>query len=182
MINPSLLKGDLQGWTEFQTGDCNAVILVSYQGLVALEPLFNESEFAEQVTAFSSAGIKPLSAGQRSIWSQRISAALANPGLVKELPLDLRGTPFQLAVWSALLEIPRGKTLSYAQLARAIGKPKAVRAVGSACGANPLPFLVPCHRILRSDGSLGGFAFGSTMKQQLLDREKVEGKKPYEHF
>ncbi|GLR65293.1 MULTISPECIES: methylated-DNA--[protein]-cysteine S-methyltransferase [Marinospirillum] len=173
MIKSSLLKGELQGWAEFQTGDCNAIILVSSKGLVALEPFFNDADFAEQLTAFSLAGIEPLSAGQRISWSQRLSAALVNSALIKDLPLDLRGTAFQLAVWSALLEIPKGKTLSYAQLAAALGKPKAVRAVGTACGANPIPFLVPCHRVLRSDGSLGGFAFGLTMKQQLLERENA---------
>ena len=177
MIKPSLLTGDLLGWAEFQTGDCNAVILVSYKGLVALEPFFNDADFTEQLEVFSLAGIEPLSAGQRISWSQRISAALANSALIKELPLDLQGTPFQLAVWSELLNIPKGETVSYAQLAAKLGKPKATRAVGTACGANPLPFLVPCHRVLRRDGSLGGFAFGLTMKQQLLDREKVEGKK-----
>lgn len=173
MIKSSLLKGELQGWAEFQTGDCNAIILVSSKGLVALEPFFNDADFAEQLTTFSLAGIEPLSAGQRISWSQRLSAALVNSALIKDLPLDLRGTAFQLAVWSALLEIPKGKTLSYAQLAAALGKPKAVRAVGTACGANPIPFLVPCHRVLRSDGSLGGFAFGLTMKQQLLERENA---------
>lgn len=173
MIKPSLLTGDLLGWAEFQTGDCNAIILVSSKGLVALEPFFNEADFTEQLTAFSSAGIEPLSAGQRIRWSQRISEALVNPSLIKDLPLDLHGTPFQLAVWSELLKIPKGETLSYAQLANKLGKPKAARAVGSACGANPIPFLVPCHRVVASDGGLGGFAFGLIMKQQLLERENA---------
>lgn len=174
MIKPSLLTGDLLGWAEFQTGDCNAVILVSCKGLVALEPFFNDADFTEQLAAFSLAGIEPLSAGQRISWSQRISAALVNPNLVKDLPLDLKGTDFQLAVWSELLKIPKGEMISYAQLAAKLGKPKAIRAVGTACGANPIPFLVPCHRVVRSDGSLGGFAFGLTMKQQLLEKERNE--------
>lgn len=177
MINIALLQGELLSWAEIQLPDFKAIILVSSKGLVALEPFFNDADFAEQLAAFSLARIEPLSAGQRISWSQRISAALVNPALIKDLPLDLQGTPFQLTVWSALLNISKGETLSYSQLAAKVGKPKAVRAVGSACGANPIPFLVPCHRILRSDGSLGGFAFGLAMKQQLLDREKVDGKK-----
>lgn len=173
MIKPSLLTGELKGWAEFQLGNFKAVILVSCKGLVALEPFFNAADLVEQRAAFTAAGIKPLSAAEAASWAERIQAALNNEALIDKLPLDLRGTTFQLAVWLELLKIPKGETLSYAQLAAKVGKPKAVRAIGSACGANPIPFLVPCHRILRSDGSLGGFAFGLTMKQQLLERENA---------
>lgn len=179
MIKTSLLKGELKGWAEIQLEAFKAVILVSSKGLVALEPFFynkeaGKVEFSNQLAAFAAAGIKPLAVDEASYWSSVINEALANPSLLDKLPLDLRGTPFQLAVWSALLAIPKGETLSYAQLAAKVGKPKAVRAIGSACGANPIPFLVPCHRILRSDGSLGGFAFGLAMKQALLEKEKEE--------
>lgn len=182
MINIALLKGELLGWAEIQLPDFKAIILVSPKGLVALEPFFYTAEVAEkqwsdQLASLAKAGIKPLTAKLSAEWSQRINQALAKETLIKDLPLDLQGTPFQLAVWAALLNIPKGETLSYSQLAAKVGKPKAVRAIGSACGANPIPFLVPCHRILRSDGSLGGFAFGLMMKQALLNREKVEGKK-----
>jgi methylated-DNA-[protein]-cysteine S-methyltransferase len=87
--------------------------------------------------------------------------------------LDLSfGTPFQQKVWRAMLAIPRGQTRSYAWIAKKIGKPKAVRAVGAACGANPVPIVVPCHRVVASDGSLGGFGGGLALKKQLL---KLEG-------
>ncbi len=86
--------------------------------------------------------------------------------------LLMRGTPFQHAVWQRIAAIPRGKTISYAQLALMIGKPKAVRAVGTACGANPLPLLVPCHRVLGSDGRPGGFGWGLEIKERLLAFEK----------
>jgi len=89
-----------------------------------------------------------------------------------EVPLDLRGTAFQETVWAALRAIPPGETRSYAELAAAAGNPGAVRAAGSACGANPVALVVPCHRARRSDGSLGGYAWGLERKRALLDRER----------
>jgi len=87
------------------------------------------------------------------------------------LPLDVRGTAFQQAVWRELSRIPPGETLSYAALAARAGNPNAVRAVGSACGANPVAVLIPCHRAVRTDGSLGGYAWGLSIKEKLLARE-----------
>jgi methylated-DNA-[protein]-cysteine S-methyltransferase len=89
-------------------------------------------------------------------------------------PLDLSGTPFQKSVWNALRKISLGKTKSYGEIARAIGKPKAVRAVGGACGANPVPVLVPCHRVLAANKKLGGFSGGLDWKRSLLAREGVK--------
>ena len=87
-------------------------------------------------------------------------------------PLDLSGgTSFQRKVWEALLQIPAGQTESYGQLAAALGRPGAARAVGSACGANPIPLLIPCHRVLASGGGLGGFSGGLHWKRRLLARE-----------
>jgi O-6-methylguanine DNA methyltransferase len=88
-------------------------------------------------------------------------------------PLDLAGTEFQKSVWNALRKISTGKTKSYGDIARAIGKPKAVRAVGGACGANPVPVLVPCHRVLAANRKLGGFSGGLDWKRSLLAREGV---------
>lgn len=82
------------------------------------------------------------------------------------------GTPFQREVWKELCRIPIGTTISYAELAIRVGRPAAVRAVGTANGRNPLPVIVPCHRVIGSDGSLTGYAGGTTMKQQLLDHER----------
>ena len=87
------------------------------------------------------------------------------------LPLDLQGTRFQLRVWNALLRIPYGKTSSYSALARRIGSPKAARAVGSANGQNPIPIVVPCHRVVNADGGLGGYSCGLRYKKMLLDLE-----------
>ena len=89
-----------------------------------------------------------------------------------ELTFDFEGaTPFQQSVWEACLGVPAGETRTYAEIATVIHRPNAVRAVGTALGSNPIPVLVPCHRVLRTDGSLGGYAFGELVKQKLLDRE-----------
>ncbi len=89
-------------------------------------------------------------------------------------PLDWTGkTEFQKSVWRALLEISSGKTKSYGEVAKAIGNPKAVRAVGGACGANPIPVIVPCHRVLAANKKLGGFSGGLDRKRSLLARESI---------
>jgi O-6-methylguanine DNA methyltransferase len=90
-----------------------------------------------------------------------------------DLELDPRGTDFQLRVWSALREIPYGETRSYAQVARQIGHPRAVRAVGTANGANPLSLVVPCHRVIASGGKLGGYGGGLELKRRLLAMEQT---------
>jgi len=91
-----------------------------------------------------------------------------------DLPLAAEGTEFQRRTWDALCQIPYGATVSYADLARSIGKPKAVRAVGAANGRNPLPIVVPCHRVVGSDGSLTGFAAGTAIKKRLLQLEGAQ--------
>lgn len=89
-----------------------------------------------------------------------------------EIPeLVLTGTEFQKSVWKALLEIPVGKTVTYTQIATAIGRPKAVRAVGTAIGANPIAILIPCHRVVRTDGNLGGYRWGIDLKKEILRNE-----------
>jgi AraC family transcriptional regulator, regulatory protein of adaptative response / methylated-DNA-[protein]-cysteine methyltransferase len=93
------------------------------------------------------------------------------PGTGFDLPLDVRGTAFQQRVWQALRDIPAGETRSYAEVARAIGSPKSVRAVAGACAANNLAVAIPCHRVVRNDGALSGYAWGVERKRVLLDRE-----------
>ncbi len=88
-----------------------------------------------------------------------------------ELPVDVTGTAFQARVWAALREIPYGETRSYADIAEEIGEPAAIRAVGSACGANRVPLTIPCHRVIRTDGTLGGFGWGLEVKESLLASE-----------
>ncbi len=102
----------------------------------------------------------------------KILSFVAGQGNLLKLPLDIRGTVFQRRVWEELRRIPRGETRTYQQIARAIGAPAAVRAVGSACGANPVALVVPCHRAVRTDGGLGGYAWGISRKKKLLKLEK----------
>jgi len=101
----------------------------------------------------------------------KVTALIDDPARGLDLPLDIRGTAFQKRVWQALTEIPPGETSTYAALAKRIGRPKAVRAVGTACGANPLGVVVPCHRALRTDGGLGGYYWGLPRKRALLKKE-----------
>jgi len=102
----------------------------------------------------------------------RVVAAVERPHAPHDIPLDVRGTAFQERVWAELRKIPPGETRSYAQIAAAAGAPKAVRAAGSANGANHVAVLIPCHRVVRSDGTPGGYAHGTAIKQELLRRER----------
>ncbi len=110
-------------------------------------------------------------------WHRVTQTALAkiisgkSPGLLP--PLDLDGTEFQKSVWREMLKIPFGKTKSYGEIAKAIGNPKAVRAVGAACGANHIPVFVPCHRVLAANNKIGGFSSGLGWKCKLLEIEGV---------
>lgn len=101
----------------------------------------------------------------------QVIASVEQPGSRHDIPLDVQGTAFQEAIWRELRKIPSGETRSYAQIAAAAGNPKAVRAAGSANGANNVAVLIPCHRVIRSDGGLGGYAYGEDIKRELLDRE-----------
>ena len=103
---------------------------------------------------------------------EKILAFIEGQASLARLPLDIRGTVFQRRVWDELRRIPRGETRTYKDIARAIGAPAAVRAVGSACGANPVALVVPCHRAVRTDGGLGGYAWGLARKRKLLALEK----------
>ena len=101
----------------------------------------------------------------------RVVGFVEAPGLSLDLPLDVRGTAFQRRVWQALREIPAGRTATYAEIARKIGSPSAVRAVAGACAANAIAVAIPCHRVLRNDGSLSGYRWGVERKRALIDRE-----------
>jgi len=101
----------------------------------------------------------------------KIAGFIERPVLGLDLPLDIQGTAFQQSVWQALRKIPAGSTASYADIANRIGRPKAVRAVAQACGANALAVAIPCHRVVRSDGALSGYRWGVERKRALLDRE-----------
>ena len=129
------------------------------RGREELERLFPSAELVEGGTEFAAL-------------LQRVVAAVDDPASGRDIPVDVRGTAFQERVWRELRKIPPGETRSYAEIAAAAGKPRAVRAAGSANGANHVPVLIPCHCVVRSDGSLGGYAYGLEIKQKLLEREK----------
>ena len=125
---------------------------------------------ADLAARFPKAGIQPAEAAL----AQQIAAVVAlveQPGAGHDLPLDLRGTAFQRRVWQALQQIPPGQTASYAEIAAQIGAPTASRAVAGACAANALAVAVPCHRVLRADGALSGYRWGTARKAALLERE-----------
>jgi len=107
-------------------------------------------------------------------WVGRVLAYIDHPAGLLDLPLDIQGTVFQRRVWQALRDIPSGSTASYAEVATAIGQPKAVRAVAQACASNQLAVAIPCHRVVRSDGSLSGYRWGTARKAELLRRESAE--------
>jgi AraC family transcriptional regulator of adaptative response/methylated-DNA-[protein]-cysteine methyltransferase len=106
-----------------------------------------------------------------SAMAAEVVAFLESPRGGLDVPLDLRGTAFQRVVWDALLEVAPGETVSYTEIAKRIGRPDAVRAVAGAIAANPLAVVVPCHRVIRGDGSLSGYRWGVERKQRLLARE-----------
>jgi AraC family transcriptional regulator, regulatory protein of adaptative response / methylated-DNA-[protein]-cysteine methyltransferase len=101
----------------------------------------------------------------------KVVGLIEEPGVGLDLPLDIRGTAFQQRVWKALQQIPPGTTATYTDIANRIGMPKAVRAVAQACGANSLAVAIPCHRVIRNDGSLSGYRWGVDRKRALLDKE-----------
>lgn len=128
------------------------------EGHEALERRFPEAELVEGGDEFE------------ALLAQVIAAVEA-PGDFSHIPLDVKGTAFQEAVWRELRKIPLGETRTYAELAAAVGKPKAVRAAGSANGSNHVSVLIPCHRVIRTGGGLGGYAWGLGIKRKLLERE-----------
>ncbi|MEE9329146.1 MAG: methylated-DNA--[protein]-cysteine S-methyltransferase [Parvularculaceae bacterium] len=106
------------------------------------------------------------------IWVDQTLAAIDRPQLASNLPLDIQGTAFQEQVWRALQKVPAGTTATYKEVAEMIAKPSATRAVANACGANPVSVVIPCHRIVRSDGAVSGYHWGVERKRKLLTREK----------
>jgi methylated-DNA-[protein]-cysteine S-methyltransferase len=139
--------------------------VASEKGLVAVDVRKN----AKQVVTVPNASAQAILVKTK----KQLEQYFAGKRTSFEVALDLVGTEFQVRAWRALCRIPFGKTISYGQQAASIKKPKAFRAVGSANGKNPIPIIVPCHRVVASDGSLGGYSLGLKMKKQLLALEGV---------
>jgi len=144
-------------------------LVTSTRGIVCLEP---EEHALTRISRWKKEGIQVeegCSVGNRAV--QELDAYFAGRLRRFTLPLDLRGTPFQKTVWKALLDIPYGETRSYSDIARTIGRPAAVRAVGLANGANPVSIIVPCHRVIGKRGDLVGYGGGLERKRALLALE-----------
>ena len=161
----------------YALADCSlgrCLVAESERGICAI--LLGDDDaalMAELQTLFPAAQAQPADA----VFQQRIHHVIASidgRDVALSLPLDIQGTAFQQQVWQALRAIPYGETISYQQLAKAIGKPNAVRAVASACGANKLAIVIPCHRVVRGDGSLSGYRWGVSRKAQILRRESPD--------
>ena len=146
-------------------------LLIAATGKGICRLTFGEDEGALQ-RKFPNADIRP-DDGTIAPWVAAALAAITRPEAGADVPIDVRGTAFQERVWQALRKIPAGETRSYAEIAAAVGQPGAVRAVGTANGSNPVSVLVPCHRVIRSDGTLGGYGGGLPNKRILLANEGV---------
>ena len=140
-----------------------------------------ETLLQQLMAEFPRAELEPYRAAssqQLDQWIDALDAYIQNKQPRPELPLDLQGTAFQIKVWEFLLSLEDGDVISYTELAQGIDKPKAARAVASACAANRIAVLVPCHRILRGDGGLGGYRWGLARKRALLDTERLRKTSP----
>ena len=161
-------RGATIRWTTFDSPLGEMLIAATAKGICRLTFDDNEAGLKRQ---FPNATIVKDEGGMRELVEGAL-AAIERPAAAPELPIDVAGTAFQEAVWRELRKIPLGETRSYADIAAAIGQPKAVRAVGTANGDNHVAVLIPCHRVIRSDGSLGGYGGGLDRKRKLL---AVEG-------
>jgi len=160
-------RGETIRWTTFDSPLGQMLIAATSKGICRLT--FDDSE-ASLRRLFPNATIVKDDGGLKELVEGAL-AAIERPLAMPDLPLDVAGTAFQEAVWRELRKIPAGETRSYADIAAAIGAPKAVRAVGTANGDNHVCVLIPCHRVIRSDGSLGGYGGGIERKKKLLESE-----------
>jgi AraC family transcriptional regulator of adaptative response/methylated-DNA-[protein]-cysteine methyltransferase len=160
-------RGETIRWATAETDLGTMLVAATARGICRLS--FDEDETALR-RRFPKAAIAHGGAEMAEL-VRRTVAAVNAPEKPHDLPLDVHGTAFQEAVWRELQRIPAGETRSYAQIAAAVGRPAAVRAAGSANGANNVAVLIPCHRVIRADGSPGGYAYGLERKARLLARE-----------
>ena len=162
-------KGAVIHWAVVPTSLGDMLVAATAKGVCRLS--FDEGRAALE-ERFPAAKLVEGNADFAALLKQVVAAVEAPSQGFDHIPIDVKGTVFQEAVWRELRRIPAGETRSYADIAAAVGKPKAVRAAGSANGANNVAVLIPCHRVVRSDGSLGGYAYGLPIKEKLLKREK----------
>ena len=163
-------KGHTIGYCSFASPLGTVLIAATGKGLCSVK-IGERAEALERELKEEFSGAELLLEELHTL-KRQILSFLSGDSSLSRVPLDIRGTVFQRRVWDALRRIPRGETRTYAQIAREVGAPAAVRAVGSACGANPVALAVPCHRAVRTDGGLGGYAWGLSRKKLLLELEK----------
>jgi AraC family transcriptional regulator, regulatory protein of adaptative response / methylated-DNA-[protein]-cysteine methyltransferase len=158
----------------FTIGECSLgsiLVAQSARGVCSILIGDDPTRLAQDLRhRFPKANLVARENGQEELVAQ-VAGLIEKPGAGLDLPLDARGTTFQQLVWDALRRIPSGSTATYSDIARQIGMPGAVRAVAQACGANVLAVAIPCHRVIRSNGSLSGYRWGVERKRALLARE-----------
>jgi AraC family transcriptional regulator of adaptative response/methylated-DNA-[protein]-cysteine methyltransferase len=160
-------------WTTTASAVGRILVAATPRGLCFVE--VGESDvslMAELKREFPEATIARGTSTRLKAMASAARGAAGEGSLPADLPVDIRGTAFQWRVWRALTQIPRGQTRTYSQVARTIGVPSSVRAVANACAANPLALVVPCHRVVRRDGGLGGYRWGMRVKKMLIARER----------
>jgi AraC family transcriptional regulator, regulatory protein of adaptative response / methylated-DNA-[protein]-cysteine methyltransferase len=167
--------GEAIRWSLVDTVLGMALVATTQRGICMVElgndPAALEAKLHDE---FPQARLQRVDAGRDEFLAPRLQAVAARlAGQAADVPMDLIGTAFQKKVWDALMKIPPGQTRSYAELAAQLGQPNASRAVASACSHNRVAIVVPCHRVIRGDGSLGGYRWGLPLKQQLLRRERA---------
>jgi AraC family transcriptional regulator of adaptative response/methylated-DNA-[protein]-cysteine methyltransferase len=164
----------------YTTGDCRfgrLLVASSAKGLCMVSMAKSDAELERKLhDQFPADSARRDDRGMRQTLGA-VKGRIAGKGLSERMPLDLQGTEFQLEVWKEMLRIPPGSTRSYGEVAKRIGRPKAFRAVAQACGANPVPVVVPCHRVVASGGALGGYTGGLDRKLVLLEGEGVTNPK-----
>jgi len=157
----------------YATGDSSigrVLVAATEHGICSVKAGRNDSDLIRSLRSeFPRARL--LRGKRASIFLEALNDYLG--GQEVRLPVDVRGTNFQLRVWTALRDIPLGETRTYSEVAEMIGEPRAVRAVANACASNPVPLIIPCHRVIRKDGSLGGYGLGINRKKVLLSAERV---------
>lgn len=172
--------GETIAWACRSTGLGLLLMAATARGVCAVDFGDDESALVDRLRAeFPRADIVPSDAAaspQLDAWIDALRAHLAEGAPHPDIPVDLRGTAFQMKVWRFLLSVPSGTVVSYAEVAAGIGAPRAVRAAASACGANRVAVLVPCHRVLRGDGGIGGYRWGVERKRTLLEAERRRGR------
>ena len=167
--------GEQIRWSIADTALGQALVATTERGICMIE--LGEDAVALEAklhAEFPRAHLERVDAGRDEFLAPRLRAvAEALAGRQAQVPVDLIGTAFQKKVWDALMKIPHGQTRSYTQIAEEIGHPRSMRAVANACANNHVAIVVPCHRVVRGDGSLGGYRWGLPMKQRVLERERV---------